>query len=74
MALQIAQQLGELILVLHAHAIEQSDDPLLVLTRHAPELFLAFRGQLHPKYPPVGGIDSAVTAALCSARRYPALN
>src|SRR5882757_1344187 len=29
--LQLAQQVGELVLVLHAHAIEQPDDPLLVL-------------------------------------------
>src|SRR5882762_2327669 len=36
--LQVAEQIGELVLVLHAHAVEQCDDPLLVLARHAPKL------------------------------------
>src|ERR1700761_5765587 len=48
--LQFAQQLRELVLLFDAHALEQPDDPLLVLARHAPELLLAFDGQLDPKH------------------------
>jgi len=44
---QLAQELGELILCFQAHAVESWDDPLLVLGRHAAELPLSLRRQLH---------------------------
>jgi len=49
----LAQQLNQLILVLHAHALEQLDHPLLVLGGHAPELPLTFRRELDVKHAPV---------------------